>query len=205
MLNTDNSEKKIDLAIPVRIRGKDNTITYEEREDFYDFKYVNWYLKTTHSISDRVKTSVKYTDLTRNYADFNHNYDGFMLENDWNARIFETKDSKLDFKFNYRHKQFRYPYVSNPFAFHNNNITPEMEFEKKDDWKTFLGSEIKFYDYPAKSTNDKIYYIAKVGIEKYLLEKSLVVGFDYKYTFKNYLHKLDVIEDIFRIHATYKW
>lgn len=186
-------------------QGMDNTIIYEERDDSFDYKYLNWYLKTRHEFFDKLKAIVKYTDLTRNYADFNHNYDGFMLENGWEFRAHETKDSTLDLKLAYMHKQFRYPYVSNPFSFHNNNIFSEVEFTKKDDWRVTVGSDVRFYDYQARSANDKIYYIEKIGIEKYLLKKSLVVGLDYKNTFKNFLHKADIIEDLFRLRVNYKF
>lgn len=185
--------------------GMDNTIIYEEREDSFDFKYLSWYLKTKHAFFDRLKTTFKYADINRVYADFNHNFNGFLFENGWSLRAIETKESSLDLKFNYLHKQFRYPYVSNPFALHNNTISPEIEFAKKTDWKAYLGSDIKFYDFPAKRTNDKIYYVAKASIDKYLLKGDLAIGFDYRYTFKNFLHKLDITEDLFRFRANYKF
>ena len=186
-------------------RGMDNTIIYEEREDSFDYKYLNWFVKTKHAISNRIKSSVKYTNLARDYADFNHNYGGFILENDWDLRVFEVKDNVLDLKLGYLHKQYRYPYVSNPFAFHNNNIYSGAELARKDDWKVTLDSEVRIYDYPARRTNDKIYYIEHFGIEKFLFKKVLVAGFDYKYTFKNFLHKPDITEDVFRFHVNYKF
>ena len=193
--------KNIEMGLE---QGMDNTIIYEEREDSYDYKYLNWYIKTSHDFLDIFKYNIKYTDMTRNYADFNHNYDGFMTEFMWNGRIFETKGVKLDLRLTYMHKQFRYPYVSSPFAFHNDNMFSEAELAKKDDWKVTMGSDVKFYNYPAKRTNDKIYYIENVEIDK-ILAKDLVFGFDYRYTFKNFLHKLDIIEDVFRFRINYKF
>jgi len=179
--------------------GMDNTIVYEDREDSFDYKFLNWFLKTKHVLFDRLKASVKYTDLTRNYADSNHNYDGFTIENTWNFRAFEIKNSTLDLKCAYLHKQFRFPYVSNPFAYHNNSIFTEVELAKEDDWMLNLYYDTKFYNFPARRINDKIYYTAKATIEKHLLKKALLLGFDYRYTFKNFLHKLDIVENSFRL------
>ena len=186
-------------------QGMDNTIIYEEREDSFDFKYFNWYLNIKYELFEKMKGAVKYTDLTRVYADLNHNFDGFMIENNWDTRAYETKDSTFDIKLGYLHKQFRYPYVSSPFAFHNNAISAEGEFTKKNDWRATIDSEVRFWDYPAKRMNDKIYYIEKIGIEKYFLKKDLTLGFDYRYTFKNFLHKLDITEYVFRFHVNYKF
>jgi hypothetical protein len=186
-------------------QGMDNTKIYEEREDSHDFKFLRWHIRTDFMFFDKLKASVKYTDITRNYADFDHSHNGFLFENDWALRAFERKDYDLDLKFGYLHKQFRYPYVANPYDFHFNGISPEAELKKKDDWKVAIGSDVKFYDSPAKNTNDKIYYIAKASIEKWLLKKTFLVAFDYRYTFKNYLHKLDITEDVFRLRANYKF
>jgi len=183
----------------------DNTIIYEEREDSYDYKSLNWYFKTRHVLFERLKATFKYINLSRNYADFNHDFGGFAFENGWSFMALDTADHDLDLKFDYKHKQFRYPYVSNPYSFHYNSMMPEVSFEKKDDWKAYLGGDIRFYDFPAKRTNDKIYYILKIGMEKPFLKKSLLLGFDYKYTFKNFLHKLDITEDVFRFWLTYKF
>jgi hypothetical protein len=149
--------------------------------------------------------NVKYADITRTYADYNHNFDGFLIDNVWDVRVFETKDASLDIKLDYLHKQFRYPYVSNPYSFHNNALYTDTEFVKKDDWKFLLGSDVRFYDYPAKTLNNKIYYVERFGFEKYMFKKDFTVGFDYKLTFKNYLHKPDIIENLYRIRANYKF
>lgn len=186
-------------------KGMDNTIIYEEREDSYDYKFLNWFLKTKHVFGEKIKTSVKYGNMSRVYADFKDNFNGFAVENPWDVKVFETKDSTLNVRLTYLHKQFRYPYVSNPFAFHNDSVFSEMEFIKKDNWRVIGGADVRFYNYPAKRTNDKIYYIEKIAIEKYFLKKDLVLGFEYKNTYKNFLHKLAIIEDVFRFRATYKF
>ncbi|MFA5146129.1 MAG: hypothetical protein WC515_01955 [Candidatus Omnitrophota bacterium] len=185
--------------------GMDNTIIYEEREDSYDFRYFNWHLKTKHSFSDRIKTNFKYVNMTRQYADFDHNFGGFIFENNWSCRAFEIKDHTLDLKFTYFHKQFRFPYVSNPYNIHNDNVIPEIEFEKKRDWRFTASPEVRFYNFPARRSKDKNYYIFKLSMEKWLFKESFLVGFDYRYTFKNYRHLPDIIEDLFRIRAEYKF
>lgn len=35
--------------------------------------------------------------------------------------------------------------------------------------------------------------------------KDLIFGFDYKYTFRNFPHKLYIIEDVFRFRINYKF
>ena len=185
--------------------GMNNTIVYEEREDSYDYKYFDWFAKTKYSLLEKVKGVLKYSGSTRDYADFNHNYDGFAVENGLDARIFKIKDTAFDLKLTYLHKQFRYPYVSSPYSFHNNAIYTDAELAKKDDWKALLGYDTRFYNYPADNTRDKIYYVVRLGIEKHLFKKSLAAGFEYKYTFKNYLHKYDITENLFRLRATAKF
>lgn len=186
-------------------QGMDNTIIYEEREDSYDFKYFMWFFKTRHSFFEKLKVNLRYANIVRNYADYDHNFDGFVFENNCVWTALDTKDSTIDLKFDYLHKQFRFPYASSPFSIYNNNVSGAMEFERKEKWKGYLSYETKFYDFPAKRTNDKIYYIIKAGIEKYVIKDSFLVGFDYRYTYKNYLHKPRIFEDVFRIRATYKF
>lgn len=178
--------------------GMDNTIIYEEREDSHDYKYLDWFIKTKFHVTEKIRAYVKYSDYTRSYADFNHNFNGFLIENGWDAKVFEINDYSMDMNLKYMHKQFRYPYVSSPFSFHNNNIVPEMEIRKKGDWKAIIGSDFKFYDYPAKRYNDKIYYVFKTGVEKYLFNKSFVASFDYKYVYKNFFHRMTITENVFR-------
>lgn len=80
-----------------------------------------------------------------------------------------------------------------------------MELTKKGDWKAWLGEDTKFYRFDSNRLNDKIYYTAIFGCEKFFLKKDLSLGFEYLYTFKNYLHKTDITEDLFRIRANYKF
>jgi len=205
-----SSDMKLDLPVITGVEagleeGMNNTIIYEEREDSYDYKYFEWFAKTRYRLLEKVKGVLKYTGLTRDYADFNHNYDGFAVENGVDARIFEINKTAFDLRLIYLHKQYRYPYVSNPFSFHNDAIYTDAELAKKDDWKVNLGYDTRFYQYPARRTNDKIYYIVRLGLEKHLFKKSLTAGFEYKYTFKNYFHKYYITENLFRIRATAKF
>ncbi|GEM_PF-7085998 len=186
-------------------RGKDNTIIFEEREDSFDYKYLNWHIKSKHSFPDRYKTSLKYTDMTREYADFNHNFDGFMIENPWDIRIFEKGALSLDMKLGFMHKQYRYPYVASPFAFYNDALSSSAELGMKNDWAINMGSDVRFWKYPARRTNDKIYYIEKVSLDKYFFKKDLTLGFEYKYTFKNFLHRIDITESVYRFRGIYKF
>jgi hypothetical protein len=143
--------------------------------------------------------------MSRNYADFNHDYGGFMIDNNWDFEIFDVKGTSCDLKFDYRHKQFRYPYVANPYDFHQNFVASEVQLSKRDDWKLIAADEIRFYNFPAKHSNDKIYYILRVSAEKFLFKKSVTAGFDYRYVFKNFLHKLDITENVFRGRLSCRW
>lgn len=183
--------------------GMDNTIIFEEREDSFDFKYFTWRVATHHILSKTVRTDCVYRNITRTYADFNHNFDGFMFENNTRIRFLDSGAMIADLRCYYLHKQFRYPYASNPYSMHNNTLLPQVECARKDDWKAYLGSELKFYDFPARRTNDKRYYRLVFGVEKLLFKKAVLVAFDYLYTFKNYLHKPDIIEDQFQIRVNY--
>lgn len=186
--------------------GMDNTkVAYDEREDSFDYNSVTWYGKMKAALFDIMKDTVKYSHYRRNYDDFKDNFDGNMVENTWSMRVLEKKDLTADLKVTYLYKQFRFVYVANPFSYYSNFITPELEFAKKDDWKAWMLEETKFYRFTARRGNDKIYYIAKLGCEKYFLKRDLSLGFEYRYTFKNFLHKSDIIENAFRIKANYRF
>ncbi len=214
---TDRYENTVGGSLEVRLKapvvksleggiesGMDNTIVEEEREDSYDYKYLKWYAKTKYELSDRVDCFAKYTWMGRNYTGFNHDFTGFMLENNITAKLFEVKETSGKLKVSYLHKQFRFPYVST-FDLHDNNVLGSFELSRKDDWSASVGEETRFYDYPARHVNDKIYYIVKASFDKYLYKKSFVIGCEYKNTFKNFLHKPDVIEDVYIIRAKWKF
>lgn len=186
--------------------GMDNTkIMYEEREDNYDYNFVTWYIRVKATLFNIFKDSIKYSHMRRNYDNFTDNFDGNVIENSLSAKIYDNKDVTAEIFLDYKYKQFRFVYVSNPFSYHSHFVKPTVELTKKNDWKVWLGEDTKFYKYDANRQNDKIYYTAIFGFDKFFLKKDLALGFEYIYTFKNFLHKLDITEDIFRIRAHYKF
>lgn len=186
--------------------GMDNTkIMYEEREDNYDYNFVTWYARAKVAFLNIFTDTVKYSHTRRNYDNFKDNFDGSTVENALSASIMEKGDLKAELKLEYKYKQYRFPYVSDPYSFHSHFIKPTMELLKKNDWKVWLGEDTKLYDYQANKFNNKIYYTAIFGCEKFFMKKDLVLGFEYLYTFKNFLHKIDITEDVFRIRASYKF
>ncbi len=193
--------RELELGIA---KGLKNTIEEEEREDTYDYKFLRWCAKTKYDISEKMGGYTKYTDLNKDYVDFNHDFDGFIVDNSITYKIWKTKKDSSRLKAGYSHKQIGYPYVSS-LNLYKDSIGAEGRYTRRGDWKGSLGFETRFYRYPHKKTKDKIYYIATASIEKYLMKRSLLVGFVYRYTFKNYLHKIDITEDLYKIHATYRF
>jgi len=186
--------------------GMDNTkIMYEEREDNYDYNFVTWYIRTKAMILNMFKENIKYSHMRRNYYNFNDNFNGNVIENTLSATVLDSKDLTAKVSLDYKYKQFRFLYVSNPFSYHSNFIKPTVELTKKNDWKVWLGEDTKFYRFDSNRQNDKIYYTAIFGFDKFFLKKDLTFGFEYLYTFKNFLHKTDITEDLFRISANYKF
>lgn len=185
-------------------QGMDGTIEIEDREDSYDYKYFEWFIKGKYVVAELIRGSAKYAKLTRVYANFSDNYNGFLVDNSWSIKAFERGSLSLDLKAGYLHKQFRFPYASSPFSYYNNTLTQDAELEKKKDWKFILGADQKFYLFPSVRYNDKIYYTVKANFEK-SIKADFSVGFDYRYTYKNFLHKTAIIENAYRLHCVWKF
>jgi hypothetical protein len=194
--------KRVEMGLT---EGSDNTKTEEEREDSYDYKFLNWYAKAEYGFAaGAVDGFTRYTRLNRVYADFNHDFNGYTLNNSLSYKFFEQGASSSKLKLEYFHKQIRFPYVSS-LHLYNNNIVSEMVFTRKDDWKASSAFETRFYKFPFRRTNDKIYYIVKFYAEKRLLKKDLTAGFEYKYTYKNFLHKSAITESAYKLNVTLKF
>jgi len=183
--------------------GKNDTKDYEDddRDDDLCFKYQKWYVNTDHTLLEKLDTSFKYGRLRRNYQNSPNNYRAWFIENKTGYKIYKDKLKEIGFSIPMEHREGNYGLVDS-LNYIKNVIGARLSYKVKDSWELTPAFTFKKYDYHANPAKNEKQYEAKIEFSK-TLPKNLNLNLAYKYAYKDFKQKTDVI--LWTIRAGIDW
>ncbi len=183
--------------------GQRDTKDDDERDEDFDYKYRQFYLKTEHRINPELKTGIKYQFFKKNYLTADLDHSGFYIRSSWRYKRLADETQELYFNFTAKHKDVNYVLKSGS-DYKKETVGIKGTYKRKKDWKTSVSLQGNFYNYE-DSTNDRNRYYTKLSFEKLFPEKDLGLSliFKYKYTDNKQANNTD--EASIRLAFEYKF
>jgi hypothetical protein len=156
--------------------GQKDTKDDDERDEDFDYKYRQFYVKTEHRVKPHIKTDLKYQFFKKDYVTADLDHSGFYVRNRWKYILFDDPQQLLSFQFAGKHKEVQYAITSDS-DFKKETLELQGTYRRKKDWITSASLQGNLYDYQ-DSTRDKNRYYARISFEKLFPELYV----KYKYT-----------------------
>lgn len=183
--------------------GQRDTKDDDQRDEDYDYRYRRYFIKTTHKISDKLKTDLKYEFFKKDYISAHLGHRFFYISSGWDYEIHDNKKCRFALGVDAAHR--RVDYVQGESAdYRKETAAIETSYRKTKDWKAALGWEESFYVYNDSSKNKRRHYVF-VSLEKYLMAQALVLDIDFKYRFTDYRYDNDEKQDTARLGLEYRF
>ena len=183
--------------------GQRDTKEEEERDEDYDYEYWQYYTKTEHRISPKLKTDIKYQYFKKDYINADLDHRAFYIQNNWDYEILDDEKQRLGFDFGLEHKEVKYDLKSGN-DYQKETVEAGLSYKRKKNWQTSAGLEQNFYDFEDAS-NDKKRTYARLRLEKLFLEGDLVLSLDLKYRYTDHEQEDDKEEEAVRIAFKYRF
>jgi hypothetical protein len=161
--------------------GQRDTKDNDERDEDFDYRYSQFYVKTVHRIDSRVKTDLKYQYFKKDYLTADLDHSGFYIRNTWRYKMLTDETKELSFSFTAKHKDVNYTLTSGR-GYQKETLGTKGTYRRKKNWKISASLEGNFYNYKV-STNDKNRYYTKLSFEKLFPGKELRLSLDFKYKY----------------------
>lgn len=182
-------------------KGEDETVEIDEREDVHDFEFLRWSVKGDIKPLKRLSASVKYEDLQKDYTVFDHDYEGFLIENSWRYEPINKRDKLMYFNLTFGYKELDYSEKST-LTYKKESVGFKATYNRKKDHKVSAGFGISNYDFPQNSDNNKRPYSIAISFEKQFLKQAAKLTLSLKRTIKDYKNRTDVKQDSIKIGIT---
>lgn len=183
--------------------GQRDTKGDDERDDDFDYEYMQFYVKTTHRINPEIKTDLKYQYFEKDYLTADLDHSGFYVRNSWRWKMLSDETEELYFNFTAKHKDVDYALKSDS-DYKKETLGIKGTYRRKKNWKTSASLEGNFYDY-RDSTKDKSRYYTKLSFEKLFPEHNLRLSLDFKYKYTDNKQAGDIQEESVRLAFRYKF
>lgn len=177
--------------------GQRDTKDDDERDEDFDYKYGQFYIKTTHRIGSEVKTDLKYHYFEKDYLTADLDHSGFYIRNTWRYVALTDETNELLFNFTAKHKDVNYTRTSGR-NYQKETLGIRGTYRRRKDWKTSVSLQGNIYDYK-DSTNDKNRYYIKLFFEKLFPERNLSLSLNFKYRYTDNKRRDDTEEESVRL------
>jgi hypothetical protein len=183
--------------------GQRDTKEDDMRDEDFDYTFRRFYIKTEHKLQGRVKTDLRYQYFKKDYVSADLDHSGFSLRNGWRVKIHSDSIQELYGSLSAQHKHLDYTikpgsdYVKETFIVRGT-------YRRKKNWKASASLQGSFYDFD-DSSKDKNRYYARISIEKYLLNKALILYLHLKYKLTDYKKKNDTEVGSARMALQYRF
>jgi len=190
--------------------GERDTKEEEGRDEDFDYEYWQYYTKTEHRISPKLKTGLKYQYFKKDYLTADLDHKGFYIQNSWNYEVLDDEKQRAGLDFAVEHKDAKYSLKSGN-DYQKETLGVKATYQRKKNYKLQAALEQNFYDFndsslPAgQAGNDKKITYTKLSAEKLFLEGDLVLSLDLKYRCTDYEQKDDKEQEAVRIAFKYRF
>ena len=182
--------------------GERDTKEEEGRDEDFDYEYWQYYVKTEHKVSPKLKTGLKYQYFKKDYLTADLDHKGFYIQNSWDYEVLDDEKQRVGLDFAVEHKDVKYGLKSGN-DYQKETAEVKLSYKRKKNWQASAGLEQNFYDFQAG--NDKKRAYARLSAEKLFLEGDLVLSLDLKYRYTDYEQKDDKEQETVRIAFKYRF
>lgn len=184
-------------------RARRNTKSEEDRDDDSDYEYWKHYIKTTHKLSKRLQTSLKYQNFKRDYLISDLDNRGSYLQNTWRYDFIKSTKKALYMSLSLKHKRVDYS-LRPEYDYESESYDIKVVYDLKNNLKFTGALQTDFYNY-ANNASDKKEYYTKLGIEKAFQDDRLAITLDLKYKYSDYIEKNNKSREAARLTFKYKF
>ncbi|MEF9475768.1 MAG: hypothetical protein L0958_03580 [Candidatus Mariimomonas ferrooxydans] len=183
--------------------GQGDTKDDDERDEDFDYKYRQFYVKTEHRITSKLKNDFKCQYFKKDYLTADLDHSGFYIRSNWRYEMLADEKQALYFNLTSKHKDVNYTLKSGS-DYKKDSLAIKGTYKRKKNWKTSASLQGNFYNYE-NSTNDKNRYYAKLSFEKLFPQKGLSLSLDFKYKYTDYKHANNTSEESVRLAFKYRF
>jgi len=176
---------------------------FEDRDDDYDFEHLRWYIRTKHELNKRLSTSFKYEDKSRDYADYNFDYDIYKVSNSTKYIFSDTKTRSLYSNLETFHKEEEFTDNDSKSRIRN-GFKLKGTYNQKKNFKLQGEFGATKDEYGASVSSNKTTYSYKLGLEKKLGE-DLSFKLGWKYKLRDQKYTADIEYTSYKAGVTYTW
>lgn len=177
---------KIDSPVIYKITarsgfGQRDTKDNDERDEDFDYKYSQFYVKTEHRINPKTATDIKYLYFKKDYLTADLDHSGFYIRNNWKYKVLADEIQDLYFGLACKHKETDYA-LKPGNDYKKDTIGIKGTYRRKKNWKASAAVEGNFYNFrdPGK---DKNRYYGRLSFEKSFPAKALTLSADFRYKY----------------------
>jgi hypothetical protein len=183
--------------------GQRDTKDDDERDEDFDYKYRQFYVKTEHRITSKLKNDFKWQYFKKDYLTADLDHSGFYIRSNWRYEMLADEKQALYFNLTPKHKDVNYVLKSGS-DYKKDSLGIKGTYKRKKNWKTSASLEGNRYDFK-DSTKDKNRYYAKLSFEKLFLQKALSLSLDFKYKYTDNRQANNTEEESVRLAFKYKF
>jgi hypothetical protein len=183
--------------------GQRDTKDDDMRDEDFDYTFRRFYIKTEHRLQKRVKTDYTYQYFKKDYVSADLDHSGFSLRNGWRVKIHSDSIRELYGSISIKHKHVDYT-IKPGSDYAKETFIVRGTYRRKKNWKASTSLQGSFYDFD-DSSKDKNRYYAKLSVEKYLLNKALILYLHLKYKLTDYKKKNDTEVGSARMALQYRF
>lgn len=176
-------------------KGKAETLDEEGRDDKYDYKYLDWYVKTQHPVSEKLDLTFKYQRTERAYFKWDKSWYRIYLEADAQYKIFDDKIKNLTLDLKTYHKKLDF-FTANSSDFYKNGTSFELKFNQKGSFKVGCGFSFNRKESELSPSKSRDAFSWKVQGEKTF--SNITLFLDYKHELKDYDYASDRTYDVIK-------
>ncbi len=181
--------------------GQKDTKDDDERDEDFDYKYRQFYVKTDHRVKTNIKTDLKYQFFKKDYVTADLDHSGFYIRNRWKYILFDDPQELLSFQFAGKHKEVQYA-IKSDNDFKKEILELQGTYRRKKNWITSASLQGNMYDYQ-DSTRDKNRYYVRISFEKLFPKKRLRLSLYVKYKYTDNKQRNNTEEEAVRLAFKY--
>lgn len=169
--------------------GSRDTKEDDQRDQDYDYRYWQYYVKAEQEVGPKLDTYLKYQYFKKDYVASDLDHSGFLALGGLDYSIIETGKQKvwLEAELEFKHVDYTQKASGD---YDKSRVEVGLSYQKKKDFKVSSRLQVNDYQYSCLSNDKKRYYWLFSG-EKMLEDGHLVLSVDFKYRYTDYRQKYD--------------
>ncbi len=183
--------------------GQRDTKDDDERDEDFDYRYGEFYVKIESRITSKIGATSKYHYFKKDYLTADLDHSGFYILSVCRYVILADKTQGLYFNFIFKHKEVDYT-VKQGSNYKKETLEIKGTYRRKKKWKVSASLQGSIYDFK-DAARDKNRYYSKISFDKLFPEENLVLSLYFKYKYTDNRQANDTEAESVRLAFRYKF